>query len=322
MNMGITNQRIIYLDTLRGFAILLVIVGHLIQYNYKSSIQNEIFNIIYSFHMPLFFFLSGCTCSLQGKKKGEIQSWEELFVFYIKKCRSLLLPSITWTLLVPLFFSQTGWIWNGSISSFWFLNVLFAISSLWNTVLFIDSKLGTRNIFLWITLAVIIILFAFDIKRVVLMYLILYIFGYFFQQNSWLQKCPYYAYEIALFLFLLGVGHFSYGSTEYGNGNRVWLEMPLSIMASMFLTKLFSCLKNRHLIAIFTLLGQYSLGIYLAHFLFVEIPYVSSLEYSLNYITQFITLFIPAILIAVCCVVIEKTVGQFPFLHKLLYGKQ
>ena len=61
------QNRIVYIDALRGFAILLVIVGHLIQFNYSSGIENPIFNIIYSFHMPLFFFISGYVHSFSKK---------------------------------------------------------------------------------------------------------------------------------------------------------------------------------------------------------------------------------------------------------------
>lgn len=64
------QNRIAYIDALRGFAILLVIVGHLIQFNYSSGIENPIFNIIYSFHMPLFFFISGCARSISESNRG------------------------------------------------------------------------------------------------------------------------------------------------------------------------------------------------------------------------------------------------------------
>lgn len=314
------TQRITYLDSLRGFAILLVIVGHFIQYNYESSIRNDIFNIIYSFHMPLFFFLSGCTRSLQEDKKGNPQSWRELTAFYAGKIKSLLLPSIAWTLLVPLFFSRT-WGWNGSISSFWFLNVLFAISCGWTTIRFFDDKLRKRNAFFWITVTVLAILFAIGFKRVPIMYFTLYVFGYLFQKKAWLQKWPDYIYGIALSVFLFAAGHFSYGQTLYGDGDRVWLEIPLSIAASICLIKLFSNIKNRLFNAAFILLGQYSLGIYLTHFLMVEIPCIGRLEHFMSEIMQFLVLSVLAIMTALCCILIEKAAEAFPGMHKILYGK-
>lgn len=314
-------QRITYLDSLRGGGILLVIIGHLIQYNYESSVQNGIFNFIYSFHMPLFFFLSGCTRALQEKKKGNIQSWKGLVIFYIKKCRSLLLPSIAWTVLVPLFFSNKLE-WSGSISSFWFLNVLFAVGCLWATIHFVNEKIGKRNVSLWIVLMAIVLLFAFDIKRIPIMYFILYVFGYYFQQKLWLQRWPNFIFVAALLLFLLGAGYFSYGQTSYGDGNRVWLEIPLSILASIFLVKLFSSIINEHVNGVLSLLGKYSLGIYLSHFLLVNISFVGRLEFSLNYVMQFFVLSMLAVFIALCCILIEKAIEPFPFMRQLLYGKR
>lgn len=43
------NQRI---DVIRGMAIMLVVLGH-------SGVSEPLFQWIYSFHMPLFFFVSG-----------------------------------------------------------------------------------------------------------------------------------------------------------------------------------------------------------------------------------------------------------------------
>lgn len=50
------------IDILRGFATILVVLGHILQY---SMMQNEafyndfLFKVIYSFHMPLFMCISG-----------------------------------------------------------------------------------------------------------------------------------------------------------------------------------------------------------------------------------------------------------------------
>ena len=54
------KNRNIYIDVLKGLAVLAVLLGHAIQrglvINYTEDI---IFKIIYTFHMPLFMFLSG-----------------------------------------------------------------------------------------------------------------------------------------------------------------------------------------------------------------------------------------------------------------------
>ena len=124
-------SRIVYLDSLRGFAILLVIIGHLIQFNYKSGIENHIFNLIYSFHMPLFFFISGlCTNFVK-----ETSTLRELFNYGYKKFYQLIIPSIVWTIVVPLFFSCKYTVSNisiNTISGYWFLNTLFVVCMLWS----------------------------------------------------------------------------------------------------------------------------------------------------------------------------------------------
>ena len=50
--MQIMKNRISYIDIAKGIGIFLVIWGHII-------LSGPAYNIIYAFHMPLFFFLSG-----------------------------------------------------------------------------------------------------------------------------------------------------------------------------------------------------------------------------------------------------------------------
>jgi len=50
-----TSKRVEYIDIARGIGILLVVMGH----NDFSLISPFAYQVIYSFHMPLFFFLSG-----------------------------------------------------------------------------------------------------------------------------------------------------------------------------------------------------------------------------------------------------------------------
>jgi len=80
------NTRVKWLDACKGIGIILVIAGH-------TPLDPSIRGIIYGFHMPLFFFLSGYFFSM---KKGGFLS------FIISKIRSLLIPYLFFS-VVSLF---------------------------------------------------------------------------------------------------------------------------------------------------------------------------------------------------------------------------
>lgn len=50
--------RIVSIDVLKGMAAYLVVLGHVVT---GKEEYHGIYNFIYSFHMPLFMFLAGCT---------------------------------------------------------------------------------------------------------------------------------------------------------------------------------------------------------------------------------------------------------------------
>ena len=56
------KHRLEYIDQLKGFAIFLVVTGHVLEYclvSTDSGYESVWHKLIYSFHMPLFAFLSG-----------------------------------------------------------------------------------------------------------------------------------------------------------------------------------------------------------------------------------------------------------------------
>ncbi len=58
-NSNTTRNRLNFIDELKGFAILCVVIGHVMLFCLKSSDTSLCYHIITSFHMPLFAFLSG-----------------------------------------------------------------------------------------------------------------------------------------------------------------------------------------------------------------------------------------------------------------------
>lgn len=93
------NVRIGWVDAAKAFGLLLVFWGHLL---YGGSHYSEVINkIIYSFHMPMYFILSGYVCKSDTKTLME----------YIKgKFKRILLPAIILYLCtLPLFFYYTDY---------------------------------------------------------------------------------------------------------------------------------------------------------------------------------------------------------------------
>lgn len=106
MDINRSTKRSVYLDVIKGFAILLVVFSHCIQWGSGSDFHTEqkffsdpLFKFIYGFHMPLFMVVSGYlyhgTIIRHGLKK-----------VLLSRVRSLLLPILCWqTLYLVLLFS-------------------------------------------------------------------------------------------------------------------------------------------------------------------------------------------------------------------------
>lgn len=117
-----SGSRDVDIDALRGSAILLVVVGHLIQYqNLSGYADNPIFHVIYSFHMPLFFFIGGIVFSRYGRST----SLKSL----MRRSRSLVQPWLVWTAAIGTLFyfrDPSGLPLAQAIQFYWFLPVLLA----------------------------------------------------------------------------------------------------------------------------------------------------------------------------------------------------
>ena len=77
------KARSLTIDIIKGINILLVVVGHLIPYD------GYVFRLIYSFHMPLFFMLSGYCSSMQFQKRNQ-----NFFRYLWKKIKSIFIQMI------------------------------------------------------------------------------------------------------------------------------------------------------------------------------------------------------------------------------------
>ena len=62
------KERKLYIDVIKGFAILCVVVGHVLEFCFgdvNANYKNPLYVAIYSFHMPLFAFISGILLNIK-----------------------------------------------------------------------------------------------------------------------------------------------------------------------------------------------------------------------------------------------------------------
>ena len=95
--MAVRTTRNKFYDNIRGFAILLVVIGHSIQAQVTDFDANPVFELIYSFHMPLFMFISGYVNCTPDREKKYDGAWLK------RRFQSLVIPFLVWIPLPYLF---------------------------------------------------------------------------------------------------------------------------------------------------------------------------------------------------------------------------
>ena len=119
--MGNNKKRIEYIDYARGIAMLLVILGHCFQ-----SVEYTLNHFILSFHMPLFFFLSGIFAKSAKDMKSVMGGVKS-------KAQSLLIPQVLLcvigglkpTIIAMLHHSSLNILDTFGFFNWWFLPTLF-----------------------------------------------------------------------------------------------------------------------------------------------------------------------------------------------------
>ena len=125
-----TKRRIEIIDTAKCIAIFMVILGHCSTNSELIENPPILSKILYSIHMPLFFFLTGL--SINPKR---ITTAEERRYFFRKTILTIAIPYLLWALIYCNFnFINVGWIlygsWaalgkTGTVTSLWYLSCLF-----------------------------------------------------------------------------------------------------------------------------------------------------------------------------------------------------
>jgi fucose 4-O-acetylase-like acetyltransferase len=277
-------MRTLWVDYTKAIGIMLVVYGHVSRglYNAQIPMNESLFklidSVIYSFHMPLFFFLSGLFFVSSLRKRG-------LKGLIANKIDSIFYLYIIWSVLqggIALVFNKLA---NHSISlqdiisvfweptaQFWFLYSLFFVTLIATLVY---AKLDQKYALVVFVIASFIVIFnmpSYGITPLIfaLPYLCFFMFGIYFNQIERFFSANKYKLLFPLALLFIGA--------QWAMLNKLnvvpnqWLsatKLTTTLISILFTVNVCMCLANNKLVEKHTkslsFIGTSSMIIYLTH---------------------------------------------------------
>lgn len=309
-------KRLPEFDFIKLFAIFLVLEGHCTQYflTTENPIDEPLYRIIYTFHMPLFIMVSGFFACSSLKK-----TWKP---FLVNKALQLLLPCLTWGTLFYLILSVIS---NPerSYGSFldhnlWFLKCLFTCYLIYYIVFRTCKK------FYWATAISFVIALIFPSSYVQALFPY-FLIGVLLQRHYDIF-CRYRnkITSATLILFIL--------LSCYNTTDVYWSRTPLSFLlglsGSVCIVGLIHLLTEKigtsSLFRSLAHLGQYTLGVYILQSFILEklMPMYISFDDFPEGITHFIIHPILSLLLLVICITITQLVYKNRYTALVFFGKR
>lgn len=326
LHLKVTNMgRIEYIDKLKGLCILFMVMGHIMQIS--LGVNDVSFNSFYtSFHMPIFFFLSGLFVYKHFKSWNCSELWE----FVSNKVKRLLLPFVTIGSIYVLYFDiDYVDLLTGGFNGYWFLPALFLCMLVDAFCSFLIRNIVKKNctgrLLLPILLSFFILLGFYALSKAPyirgsLYHYLFFAMGILVSQNYKIKKCIYasnWLYTISILVYISLWGRkFPYGFNF------------IAFASIIILTNTFYRYSSS-IPLVLNKFGKYSLEIYVFHRFFL--PSLSNLsEYLLNF-QQFDKSenFLLFMLVSLCfslpicyiSVFVSKFIKHSNILRKVCFGK-
>ena len=305
-----TNQyRDTFLDIAKGLAIILVIVGHVIQGSSENFDDLLWFRVIYSFHMPLFVFLSGAVAAIafqsDSVQHGIKANLQQAKTKIAKAAVRLLLPFIAWCVINQLIYHHSDNVISALILAFrrpdtalWFLLAIFyciVLATLFNIFFSVIDELSTRGglkeVAKWICdgrVQIILMMLIWWVIRehtprgaglsLIRPYFIYYVLGIGFYKYLYL-KISTWKYFLAWIIFIALIPFWSRTAADNIDG-VTWIPLELNyfyaglvaLSGSFFILGIAKWISETNIKPIKSFLilcGQLSLGIYAIHYFFL-----------------------------------------------------
>ncbi len=279
------NRRLDWVDYAKGIGIILVVYGHLLSSGYHAglAISPHFFHFsdsfVYSFHMPLFFFLAGLFAEKSCERRGGKS-------FFLEKMKTLAYPYLLWSLLqasIELFFAGHSYR-SGSLTQllsipllpwaqFWFLYALLLMY-----LCFLGWKVLKQYAVKGMMLTAL-VLFLYPVQSEYFALIgfstgfLFFVLGVLLQpymEKIWKMKrvgvcslslgCVFFVSAYAIFAYKIQPVRLPGGEHPLYYLFLALLGIAGSIMGAIFLAK-------HNVLSFLKILGRYSMPIYLAHML-------------------------------------------------------
>lgn len=282
-------KRLTDLDVMQGIAMTLVVLGH-----HKLSFMPEwymyLFRYIYTFHMPLFIFISGFLIRYSYKK---VNSFKEYKLYIRKKAKKFIPPyiiiGIICTLLTCNFTDVNFLITNltnllispkeSEATFLWYIYLLFIFYCI--APIIFETKT-------WIKKTLFILALLFSLNRINIPYFnIDYFTRYFifflsgalavkyYDQIRSINKC-FWNFTLIIFI-LASIIYFMFGKYYLLKYIMQWISIPTFYYIAQILTKFKIVSKT------FVFVSINCFGIYLLHLFFIQVSaiIISRLSYNI-----------------------------------------
>ena len=341
------TKRIEYIDAMRGFTMLLVIMFH-IEWTFGGSGDYGYNNFIEVFRMPLFFFISGWVFY----KTNRVWNASSIKSILQKKFIVQIIPTATFLLVYLYIFKSIKTDYLGSDKTgYWFTFVLFEYFGIY---VLTERLLNKRNLALkevWVGSAMILIsLLSFCYAK--------YYVQYSTELGSWKAVLGFFSFVKFKHLIFFWLGTIAkrffsdfikFTDNKYAMTGMVLLFFAITlcphvnyVLGEYFIYLAFGIagicvvftffrvheslfVKNNVLGRVFQFVGRRTLDIYLLHYFFLP----QNLEFIGSFLKQYnngaidvLIMLLLAIWIIAICLLISEIIRLSPLLEHYLFGVQ
>lgn len=332
--------RLAYIDRLKGLAMLMVVMGHLIVFC-GLDYENPIIDTIVLVNMPLFLFLNGLVVREVTSVFGRGYLW--------KKFRQIMMPFLLWGGLITLFRHET---YTNFLTSYWkfgywYLIVLFefyvitvAINVLTIKIRkYLNENYLNCSIFLMMVLAYFMLRFVgrfipTQISVITDYYQALEYYPYFafglitkqFKLTKYINKYQSLIIALTMIAGLAGL-YLILNGTKHGlviiTVRFLIITLALTLSIALDRCDIKHIIVNRSL-SILSTIGRHTLAIYMIQFFFFRYINLSDLYCYMmttgNTLALIFLITFCAVVLCYMCIAIEKLIDRSQYL-KILIGK-